>query len=184
MSLMHAILGFLSRKPQTGYDLKTEEFDRSVAHFWPADQSQIYRTLDKLTEQGLVENHVEIQQDRPNRKVYEITELGRVELARWLRTFQPVPPHREPFLVQLFFAADQPNAAILNQLRQQLAAHRSLLETYQQIEIPAPEMMPNLKWKRRVSLQRATLDAGLRLERMTIDWLQDTIKMVEGLAEK
>src|SRR5258707_14862615 len=116
MSLMHAILGFLSYKPQTGYDLKTEAFDDSVAHFWPADQAQIYRTLDKLTEQGLVESRIEIQQERPNRKVYQITEAGRAELEAWLQTFQPVPPHRDPFLVQLFFADELPNDAILEQL--------------------------------------------------------------------
>ncbi len=152
MSLMHAILGFLSYKPRTGYDLKTACFDESVAHFWPADQAQIYRTLDKLTEQGLV-------------------------------AFQPVPPHRDPFLVQLFFAADVPNAAILEQLRQQLAAHQATLEKYRRIEIPAPETMPTLEWKRRVSLQQSTLDAGLRYEQTEIEWLRDTIKRVEGLEE-
>src|SRR5579875_1236367 len=44
MSLTHAILGFLNRQPMTGYDLKTQCFDISVAYFWPADQAQIYRT--------------------------------------------------------------------------------------------------------------------------------------------
>ena len=38
MSLKHAILGFLSFAPLTGYDLK-KAFDRSVQHFWPANQS-------------------------------------------------------------------------------------------------------------------------------------------------
>ena len=47
MSLKHAILGFLNYQPQTGYELK-EVFDDSVQHFWLADQSQIYRTLNDL----------------------------------------------------------------------------------------------------------------------------------------
>ena len=49
MSLEYAILGFLNYHPYTGYDLK-KIFDTSVRHFWPADQSQIYRTLARLTE--------------------------------------------------------------------------------------------------------------------------------------
>ena len=49
MSLEFAILGFLSYHPSTGYDLK-KMFDVSIRHFWPADQSQIYRTLARLTE--------------------------------------------------------------------------------------------------------------------------------------
>jgi len=48
MSLPHAILGFLREQPLTGYALKTQRFDVSVANFWPADQAQIYRTLDRL----------------------------------------------------------------------------------------------------------------------------------------
>ena len=52
MSLEYAILGFLNYQPFSGYDLK-KLFDTSVRHFWPADQSQIYRTLARLTEQGL-----------------------------------------------------------------------------------------------------------------------------------
>jgi hypothetical protein len=45
MSLEFAILGFLNYQPYSGYDLK-KIFDTSVRHFWPADQSQIYRTLE------------------------------------------------------------------------------------------------------------------------------------------
>ena len=47
MSLGHAILGFLNREPMTGYDLKTRCFDDDAAHFWTADQAQVYRTLDR-----------------------------------------------------------------------------------------------------------------------------------------
>jgi hypothetical protein len=47
MCLKHAILGILSFSPMTGYDLK-KAFDRSVRHFWPVNQSQIYRTLAEL----------------------------------------------------------------------------------------------------------------------------------------
>ena len=54
MSLEHAILGFLNYKPLSGYDLK-KIFDTSVRHFWAADQSQIYRTLNRLTERGWAE---------------------------------------------------------------------------------------------------------------------------------
>ena len=54
MSLEHAMLGFLCYTPLTGYDLK-KAFDVSVRHFWPADQSQIYRTLARMAERGWVE---------------------------------------------------------------------------------------------------------------------------------
>ena len=183
MSLMHAILGFLSDQPQTGYDLKTERFDESVAHFWPADQAQIYRTLEKLAEQGLVESHVEIQEGRPNRKVYQITEAGRAELAQWLRTYQPIPAYREPFLIQLFFADILPNETILRLLQAQFEAHESLLKRYQQIAIPRPDEMPDVKAQRQVSLQQITLDIGIRVEQQYMDWLRQAMETVRHLPE-
>ena len=69
MSLEFAILGFLNYHPYTGYDLK-KIFDTSIRHFWPADQSQIYRTLARLTENGWAEMEKVPQDDRPDRKVY------------------------------------------------------------------------------------------------------------------
>ena len=89
MSLEYAILGFLNYHPYTGYDLK-KIFDTSIRHFWPADQSQIYRTLARLTEQGFAEMEKVPQDDRPDRKVYSITEAGRAELMKWLSGPPPI----------------------------------------------------------------------------------------------
>ena len=83
MSLDYAILGFLNYQPCSGYDLK-KLFDTSVRHFWQADQSQIYRTLARLLEQGLAEQEIIEQDDRPDRKVYHITGPGRQALRNWL----------------------------------------------------------------------------------------------------
>ncbi|KAA3664201.1 MAG: PadR family transcriptional regulator, partial [Chloroflexi bacterium] len=101
MSLKHAILGFLSYRSMTGYDLK-QAFDQSVQHFWPADQGQIYRTLNQLEKAGWVSKEVIHQEDRPNRKVYHINEAGKVEMRTWLSTPLPAPTNREPFLIQVF----------------------------------------------------------------------------------
>ncbi len=179
MSLPHAILGFLNDQPCTGYDLKTQCFDQSVAHFWPADQAQIYRTLDKLTEQGFIESKLEIQEDRPNRKIYYLTEAGRGELNRWLHTEQALPVYREPFLVQLFFAQEMPNTEILAQLQKQLDAHRALLDTYNRIEIPDSETLPQVR--KLLELRRMTLDYGKLSERASIEWLMQCIETLKGL---
>ncbi len=180
MSLPHAILGFLQNSPMTGYDLKTACFDGSVAHFWPADQSQIYRTLDTLTEKGWVESELEVQTDRPNRKIYSITEAGRTELSRWLQAEQDLPVHREPFLVQLFFSGQLPDDQIIALMESQLAAHESVLARYGTIRIP--DDIPDSALARSVELQRMTLDMGVRIEQMYIAWLRDSIAKVKAFS--
>ena len=47
MSLSYAVLGLLSDRPMTGYDLKLV-FDKEMNSFWPAQLSQIYRELSTL----------------------------------------------------------------------------------------------------------------------------------------
>ena len=180
MSLPHAILGLLQSEPMTGYDLKTREFDQSIAHFWPADQAQIYRTLDKMTEEGWVESHVEIQQDRPNRKVYSLTDAGRAELQRWLATPQALPVYREPFLIQIFFAKDLPNEKIIRLLQEQLEGHQARLAHYRQIPLPT---LDELKDNRDLTLQRLTLELGIRIEQAYIDWLEMSLAVVRDLKD-
>ena len=72
MELKHAILGMLSITPLSGYDLN-RAFVGSVAHFWHADQSQIYRTLDRLAADGAIKTKVIRQSGKPDRKVHSLT---------------------------------------------------------------------------------------------------------------
>jgi DNA-binding PadR family transcriptional regulator len=144
MSLKHAILGFLSYQPMSGYDLK-KAFDGSVSHFWPADQSQIYRTLSQLDETGLVARETIEQDARPDRHVYHITSGGAAELSHWLMTPLPLQDDREPFLIQVFFSANQNTAQVLalleaqrDQIREQYAFFEQLFARIQSGEFPAP----------------------------------------------
>ena len=183
MSLQHAILGFLSWQSMTGYDLKTQAFDQSVAHFWPADQAQIYRTLEKLAEQGLVEVEVEMQVDRPNRKIYSITDAGKAELHHWLLKPQELPIHREPFLVQLFFGDQLRNAELVAQLDAQLAQHQQQLAVYEKIEFPnTADCGPGQE--RSLILNRMTLNMGMRLEKMYIEWIEACKDILQTLPDK
>jgi DNA-binding PadR family transcriptional regulator len=88
MSLKHVILGFLSSAPMSGYDLK-QAFDRSIRHFWPANQSQIYREWLIFKTEWFVEQEIDQRKDRLDRKVYHITDSGQSELHQWLST--PLP---------------------------------------------------------------------------------------------
>ncbi len=175
MSLAHAILGLLQQEERTGYDLKTSCFDQSIAHLWPADQAQIYRTLDKLVEQGWVTCTIEIQHDRPNRKIYSVTEAGKAELIRWLQSPQPLPTVREPLLVQLFFAAQLSNEAIIQLLEQQLAARREKLAECENIEFP---QLGDQSASREQIMQRLGLELVSRREQTYIDWLKTAIDVI------
>ena len=126
MSLKHALLGILSFEPMTGYELK-QFFDSSVQHFWNAELSQIYPTLKSLEESGFVDMRVEVQQNRPNRKIYAITDEGRAEFDRWFRAPQPPADLRDPFLIKVFFGTEVPVEDTIILLRRQMEEQQKML---------------------------------------------------------
>lgn len=79
----YAILGLLSHEPLTGYDIK-KRIEATISYFWDASFGQIYPTLQKLETDGLVSKEVELDENRPTRKVYTITPKGVNELKKWL----------------------------------------------------------------------------------------------------
>jgi DNA-binding PadR family transcriptional regulator len=180
MSLKFAILGLLNAIPMTGYDLKHQAFDATVRHFWPADQSQIYRTLTQLADGGWVTVTVEEQDDRPDRKVYAITEAGQQALTDWLKSDQTVPTLRDPLLVQLFFGQEVPRVDLLRVVGNQLAIHQAQLAAYEQIPIPPPESRPDDRW---LALQHLTLEFGLALEQAYVDWLEHCQEVITTLPD-
>lgn len=114
MSINFAILGILSYKPMTGYDLKKIIQDSTFMP-WSGNNNQIYRSLTKLLDEGLVTNEVLHQESSPTRKVYYITNEGLTALKGWL--LSPVESNeiKKPFLVQLAFSK-QLNTKELNEL--------------------------------------------------------------------
>lgn len=134
MSLTHTLLGFLNYHPYTGYDLKSI-FDRSVQHFWYADQSQIYRALAQIADSGWAEIQVIRQDDRPDHKVYHLTEAGRAELDRWLIGPVPVERSRSAPMIMVFFAGMLSNQEALPIFRQAVAYMQGALEQYDQAPV-------------------------------------------------
>ncbi len=180
MSLPYVILGLLQQQERTGYDLKNECFDDCIAHLWPADQAQIYRTLDKLETQGWIVCTVEIQYDRPNRKVYRITEAGQAEFHQWLQTHHPLPIVREPLLVQLYFAESLSNQMIVHLLQQELEAQQQKLGQREAVDVPALETVAP---SREQTVQQLILSLMQRREQTYLDWLREAIEVIQHQPE-
>jgi DNA-binding PadR family transcriptional regulator len=76
------LLGLLVGRPRHGYELKTA-FEELFGGTWPLNPGQVYMTLSKLEDEGLVTSEVVEQELLPDRRMYGITEDGRGELKRW-----------------------------------------------------------------------------------------------------
>lgn len=175
MSLKHALLGFLNYGPHTGYELK-KVFDVSVAHFWSAELSQIYPTLKALEAEGLVEMKVEVQADRPNRKVYSITDDGRRELIDWLGTPAEPDQIREPLLVKLFFAAAGGKEHVIGVLRQRAEDLRHRLDGYRAGLDLVNTYSQAARLEREEPFWRLTIEYGISHTQANLDWIERSIQ--------
>ena len=114
MAIKYAILGFLSWRALSGYDLK-KMFGDSMFLYWSGNNNQIYRTLVQLAKEGLVTSEIQHQESGPSRKMYTITEKGLFELREWVLSSPELPQLRNSFLIQLAWA-DQLKSSELDAL--------------------------------------------------------------------
>ena len=109
MSLKHGLLGLLNYGEMTGYEIN-KTFNNSLDFFWKVQTSQIYRELNYMEKSGWLTSKTVFQTDKPNKRLYSITDLGREELHKWLleNNFDSEFQIRSAFLMKLFFS-DQKN---------------------------------------------------------------------------
>lgn len=172
MSLRHAVLGLLSVRPMSGYEVK-KIIDGSVAHFWSADQSQIYRTLGALVSDGLATRQTVVQDERPNLHLHSITDAGTEALDAWLVSPLARPVTRDAFLARLFFADRLSVAQIRALLEERRRQTQESLEALEAIEVP------EVRSTRAERLRFATLDNGLTHMRAELEWLDTLLHDLE-----
>ncbi len=174
--LRYIILGLLWTHPMTGYDIK-QAFDRALASYWNAGNSQIYTTLKHLSHAGLVESEVIVQTTRPNRKVYRLTEAGERDLQRWLHDDVPDRFNKDDFLAKLFFCGETTDEVTLHHLhehRETLLKQLAHMEWARQQYATRPSRRPRLlEYQMLVREYReATLRADLEVTERTIARLE------------
>ena len=178
MSLTYIILGWLNNEPMTGYDLNGI-IEISTKHFWTCSQSQIYRTLSKIEEKDWVYQEVILQEDRPPRKVYHITEAGQDALREWLSSYHEPLPSRISWLIQVFFAGQIPDDAIvgvlekkIQHLQKRLAGICMAREISAQSREPTDDVRDVFYWNLTMDFGEANLQAQ-------IDWIQSALERIQ-----
>lgn len=157
-----ALLGLLHDGPLSGWDLVAAAQER-IGEFWTLTQSQVYRELARMAEQGLVTVGEPGSRDR---KPYSITEAGRAAFTEWI-SGDPAPEQvRVPLLLVIQFARHLPPDRLRELIAHQQARHAERLEEYLTKEralADTPNAGPRL----------TTLRYGIRHQRAVLDWFDE-----------
>jgi len=103
MSVRNALLGLLAQRPRHGYELHAAfEAMMGGVQNWDVKPAQIYTTLARLQESGLVGE--EPSDDGPDKRVYALTDAGRVALTDWFTSGVEAELQRDEFYLKLMLS--------------------------------------------------------------------------------
>ena len=192
MSLRHAILGFLRTTPRSGYDLARRFKDTMGGLVWMARLSQIYPELRRLEEAGLISGEAvkAARLARFEKRVYRLTDKGRGELERWVRSELDPAPVRDAQRLQFLLLDSSPVALIRKHLLRHRVHHERRLENLEdKLKALSDRTNPLLKARlaarpRRehpviIAVRRAALEGDVRRARLEIDWVDSTLEAID-----
>ena len=179
-ALGYALLALLARAPLTGYDL-AQRMRRSTDFFWTARHSQIYPELARMEAAGLVTHEVVRQTERPDKKIFTMTEAGYAALRAWL--VQPVQPapERDEMMLKTFCAWLIEPVEAIALFRAQEAEHLARLAAYEAMLANA-ERQPDVRARRvrtTAFSSYATLRRGIQYERGYAEWCRWMAETIE-----
>ncbi|MGB3291544.1 MAG: PadR family transcriptional regulator [Phormidesmis sp.] len=171
MVLSYAILAALINQPCSGYDL-VKRFNKSVECFWSASHQQIYKALAKLEEDEHVSSEKIEQTNRPNKKLYTVTNTGRQSLQQWIGEPEEISPLKSDLLVRLSVGHTVPTDTLLQTLQTYYQQHKDKLKSYQVISKQYAQV-PQLS--RESQFQYLALRAGIRQQLAWVAWCEEAM---------
>ncbi|MGV9565428.1 PadR family transcriptional regulator [Streptomyces sp. NPDC003480] len=111
MALRHAVLAALLDGELSGYQL-AKAFDLGVANFWHARPQQLYAELTRLEKDGLIAGRAVVQETRPTKRLFHVTDAGLAELEEFTAASAKPSFIRDDLLVKVQ-AADHVDPEIL-----------------------------------------------------------------------
>lgn len=173
----YAILGVLSLKPGSGYDIK-KFCDQGITHFWNENFGHIYPVLQRMEQKGLVAREAASGDKKLLRNIYHITSKGREVLREWLMLPVENTPARSELLLKLAFADNADPETIINHLEQERQRCTEKLAHYRQIEQILLQREKGPESEERDLYWLATLRSGLYFAETSVKWCEETIQLI------
>ncbi len=168
-----ALLGALSIEPMTGSELRTA-ISETIGHFWRESYGQIYPTLAKLDEEGLISGEP-VEVGRGTR--YRITDSGVAKFQELLGQLAESPPPRNALLLQIFFGRQMGLGWTTDRIDDARAKAVRQLALFDGIvaEIDADDA-----YQAEREYWLATVEYGRAMANATVTWADATVKRLSS----
>jgi DNA-binding PadR family transcriptional regulator len=100
---VYALLGILMTGSKHGYEIHSY-FSLNLSQFWNLSMSQIYALLKRMGKEGMVNSIQKLQETRPPKRIFSITEKGKNSFLSWVQSpVEHIRDIRTEFMAKLFF---------------------------------------------------------------------------------
>jgi len=173
---VESLLGLLSMKPQSGYELK-KLIEESIGNFWSESFGQIYPTLRRMVAAGLVEMMESQGVGRREKKVYRLTDAGSARLQEWLAqpAIDQIP--RNELLLKLFFGDRAEPSAMKTLLEGKKVSLQSDVERYREIEARLSEH-GSYKGAAGLPFSLMTVRYGIAEKQALLVWCDESLEAI------
>ncbi|GMU66636.1 MAG: hypothetical protein AMXMBFR36_29100 [Acidobacteriota bacterium] len=128
-----AILGLLTWKPMSGYDIK-RLIEIGLSYFWHESYGALYPTLERLVAEGYATRRDAPRQGKRERHLYAITAKGRRQVDAWLRRPADLPRSRNELQLKFFLSSRRPPGEAIRLLEEYRRQQREIRATYAESE--------------------------------------------------
>lgn len=176
----YAVLGMLSVEPMSGYDIG-REMKASINYFWSESDGQLYPTLKTLYKEGKISMQEESSAGGRTRKIYQLTQVGRDELKKWLREPMEKITIRDELLLKLFFGANVPPTMNIARIEESRMRAQARVAEFEEIKAEIKREFPGSK---HLTYGLLTLDYGIQHAAATLKWCDEAIKVLKKVGKK
>ncbi|MGD9153692.1 MAG: PadR family transcriptional regulator [Gammaproteobacteria bacterium] len=171
----YAILGALSVKAMSGYDIK-QWVKNATGTFWAESSGQVYPELSSLLKAGLIKIDKSLS-EHANRakKLYSITKSGLDFLINWLVQPASKKVERNELRLKLFYGRLIPKENYLNHIERLKV---QIKEAQAHMKIIEKNIRENLKSDDNSIYWLLTLKCGFMHAKTELDWCDKVIKVI------
>lgn len=171
----YVILGILSLRPSSGYDIK-KTIENSIGYFYKVSNGQIYPVLKKLLDESAVIYTIEKNNGKPERKSYSITQRGHEVLLEWLES--PGYKNDGELLLKIYFGSLEPAGKNIQRLNRMIESKEKNMVVYNRLaenfNRASRAYLPNI-------YSYFTLRFGQIMTQATIDWGKEVIGALQAI---
>ena len=163
------ILGILRNKPRTGYEIN-DILQNQISYFYDGTYGMIYPTLKKLEKEEKVKKETVIQEDKPNKNIFSITDKGREELRKYLESDKVEEVFKSDFLMKLFFGDDYlSKQKVIELIKSEIKVKEDQIKRLE-------SSLEHWELQGISNLQKITVGYGLAEYRAVVEYLKEQLK--------